>query len=156
MKLGRNLIIQDGVIHVIFRSDETKNHAAIQCVVPGFLKPYLVKYLDDVRPLLLSGNTSDAVWISQRHQAIGYGACPYLFYSIGMRLLGYPITCHTFRYSAATAILTKDPRKIKIASGVLGHDGLRTVNQFYDQSGEVGSRRVWDKMRRDILRGKGL
>ncbi len=71
-----------------------------------------------------------------------------------MRLLGYPITCHAFRHAAATASLTKDPRKIRMASGVLMHDGLRTVNQHYDLSGEAGSRRVWDKLRRDILRGK--
>jgi len=156
MKLGRNLIIGDEVIHVIFKTSETKNWSPIRCTVPGFLLPYLDKYFNDVRLSLLAGSTSDAVWIGSRHHALEYGACPYLFHSIGMRLLGYPITCHTFRHAVATAILTKDPRKIRVASGVLMHDGLRTTNQHYDLSGEAGSRRVWDKLRRDIVRGKGL
>ena len=155
MVLGRNLIIGDGVIHVIFKAEETKNWSSIRCTIPDFLKPYLFTYLYEVRPALLAGNTSDAVWIGSRHQALEYGACPYLFHSIGMRLLGYPITCHTFRHSAATAILTKDPRKIRIAAGQLMHDGLRTVNQYYDLSGEAGSQRAWENLRRDILRGRG-
>ena len=156
MSLGRNLILGDDVIHLIFKAAETKNHSPIRCTTPEFLAPYLTRYLNNVRPALLAGNRSDAVWINFRHQALEYGACPYLFHSIGMRLLGYPITCHTFRRSAATTILTKDPRKIRVAAGVLMHDGLRTVNQHYDLSGEAGSRRVWAKLRRDIVRGKGL
>ena len=156
MTLGRNLILGDGVIHVIFKADETKNWSAMRCTAPDFLLPYLYKYLNEFRPALLAGNTSDAVWIGCRHHALEYAACKYLFHSIGVRLLGYPITCHNFRHSTATAILTKDPRKIRIASGVLMHDGLRAVNQHYDLSGEAGSRRVWDKLRRDIIRGQGL
>ena len=65
------------------------------------------------------------------------------------------ITCHTFRHSVATAILTKDPRKIRVASGTLTHVSLRSVNQHYDLSGEEGSRKVWAELRRDIIRGKG-
>jgi len=84
------------------------------------------------------------------------GASTFLFDSMGRRFLGYPISCHDFRYSAATTILTKDPRNIRMASGVLSHGSLRTVNQFYDQSGDAGSRRIWGKMRRDIHRGKGV
>ena len=33
---------------------------------------------------------------------------------------------------------------------------MRVTNQHYDASGEAGSRRVWDKVRRDIIRGKGF
>ena len=155
MALGRNLIIADGVIHIVFGSHETKTHAPIRCTVPAFLVPYMLRYLNEVRPALLKGHVSDAVWIGSRHEALEDGACTYLFSEIGIRLLGYPITCHTFRHSAATAILTKDPRNIRIASGVLTHDSPRTVNQHYDLSGEQGSRRVWNRLRRDILRGGG-
>jgi integrase len=156
MALGRNLIIGDGVIHLVFSADETKNYAPVSCTLPDFIKPYLFEYLREHRTVLLGGNTSDAVWIGRTHQAMEYGACPRLFDSVGMRLLGYPISCHAFRHSAATAILTKDPRKIRMASGVLTHRSLRTVNQHYDQSGDAGNRRMWNKLRRDIVRGKGL
>lgn len=124
MALGRNLIVDEGVIHVIFTRNETKNGSAIRCTMPGFLEPYFGKYLDYYRISMLAGHSSDALWINCRHQPLGYGACPYLFSEIGMRLLGQPITCHMFRHSTATTILTKDPRKIRMAAGVLMHEGL--------------------------------
>jgi integrase/recombinase XerD len=156
MVLGRNLIIGDDVIHLVFSADETKNDFPIRCTMPEFLKPYLFAYLEEHRPVLLAGHMSDAVWINSRHKAVEYGACPYLFTSIGVRLLGYPITSHTFRHSVATTILTKDPRNVRMASGVLTHRSVNTTSQHYDLGGDIASRRVWDKLRRDIIRGKGL
>jgi hypothetical protein len=156
MTLGRNLIVEDDVIHLIFGPEETKTYTTIRWIVADFLKPYLRTYLEEHRPALLAGNTSDAVWVNWRHKAMGYGAIPYLFDAVGRRLVGFPISCHCFRHSVATAILTKDPRNIKIASGTLTHCSLRTVNKHYDLSGEAGSRKVWDKLRRDIVRGKGV
>jgi len=156
MELERNLILGDDVIHIVFTSKETKNYAPMSGVMPDFLKPYLFKWLDEHRPALLSGITSNAVWVNYRHRQLEYGASTFLFETMGKRFLGYPISCHDFRYSAATTILTKDPRNIRMASGVLSHGSLRTVNQFYDQSGDAGSRRIWGKMRRDIRRGKGV
>ena len=155
MTLGRNLIIGEGVIHLVFSAEETKNYAPIRNTLPDFLKPYLFTYLRVHRPALLAGNATDAVWINTHHGALDYDALAPLFASIGERLLGYQINCHSFRHSVATNILTKDPRKIRVASGQLGHHSVRTVNQHYDMSGDVGSRRVWDKLRRDILRGNG-
>ena len=155
MVLGRNLVIADGVIHIAFQSHETKTHAPIRCTMPAFLVPYMLRYLNEVRPVLLKGRVSDAVWIGSRHEALQDEGCTYLFTQIGIRLLGHPIACHTFRHSAATNILTRNPRDIRIASGVLTHDSLRTVNLHYDLSGEEGSRRVWNKLRRDIIRGGG-
>ena len=156
MVLGRNLIVEDGQIHLIFTARETKNYLPICAMMPDFLKPYLLKYLDEHRAALLAGRASDAVWVNERHRALRYRAMAHLFKSAGERLLGHPISCHSFRHSVATAILTKDPRKIKVAAGTLTHESLRSVNQHYDLSGEAGSRRVWDKLRRDIARGKGL
>ena len=156
MALGRSLIIGDEVIHVVFRSSETKNYAPMSGLMPEWLKPYLFTYLREHRPMLLNGKTSDAVWINGHHNALEYGASTFIFESMGIRLLGYPINCHSFRHSAATTILTRDPRNIRMAAGVLSHRSLRTTNQHYDLSGDTGSRRIWDKMRRDIQRGKGI
>ena len=143
------------MIRLIFRNSETKNHTAISWLVPDFVKPYLLRYLQEHRPALLDGGHSEYVWVSLRHKTLTYGAITHLFDSIGRRLLGYPIACHCFRHSMATTIMTKDPRKLKLVSGALTHRSLRTANQHYDLSGDAGSRRVWNKLRRNIIRGKG-
>lgn len=155
MNLGRNLIIDGEVMHVIFRHDETKNYAPIRWIVPEYLKTYLLNYLNNYRPVLLSGNVLDEVWINRRHTALKYGGLATLFDAVGRRLLGYPISCHCFRHSLATAILTEDPRKIRVASGALTHRSLRAVNQHYDMSGAAGSHRVWNELRKDLIRGRG-
>ena len=156
MVLGRNLVVEDSLIRLIFRKEETKNHTPIDWLVPDFLKPYLLTYLEAHRSPLLDGSHSSFVWVNGKHRALRYGASSHLFNSIGMHLLGYPIACHCFRHSMATCIMTKDPRKLKLVSGALTHLSLRVANKHYDLSGEAGSRRVWDKVRRDIVRGKGL
>jgi integrase/recombinase XerD len=154
-KLGRNLIIDGDVMHIIFRADETKNYSPIRWTVPDYLKPYMLTYLNECRPALLDGNVSDALWINGRHKPLQYGGLPTLFDSIGKLLLGYPITCHWFRHSMATAILTADPRKTHVAAGALSHRSRTTVNQHYDKSGDAASRLVWENLREEIVRGKG-
>ena len=156
MTLGRNLVGHDDLIRVIFRGNETKNHTPISWLAPDFLKQYLLRYLQEHRPALLEGDVSSFVWVGGRHQAIRYGAIAHLFNSVGMHLIGRPIACHCFRHSLATCIMTKDPRKLKLVSGALTHLSLRVANKHYDLSGDAGSRRVWNKVRRDIMRGKGL
>jgi integrase len=133
-----------------------KNYLPIVATMPDFLKPYLFAYRQDHRPELLAGSTSDAVWIGSRHDELNYGAIAYLFTSIGKRLLGYPINCHSFRHSTATSIMTKDPRNIGMASGVLSHREPEVVRKHYDLSGDAASRQAWEKLRRDIMRGKSL
>jgi integrase/recombinase XerD len=154
MTLGRNLVVDGDVVHLIFRAEETKNYRPIRWTVPGYLKPYLLRYLEVHRAILLDGNLCDAVWINGRHKALQYGGLPTLFNSAGRRFLGYPITCHWFRHSLATAILTNDPRKIRLAGGALSHNSIATVNRHYDMSGDAASRRVWERLRKEIVRGK--
>ena len=45
--LGRNLVIEDDPIRLIFRNSETKNHTPISWFVPDFIKPYLLRYLQE-------------------------------------------------------------------------------------------------------------
>ena len=56
MALGRNLVVEDDLIRVIFTRKETKNYTAINWLVPDFLKPYLLRYLQEHRPVLLEGD----------------------------------------------------------------------------------------------------
>ena len=109
MVLGRNLIVEGDLVRLNFKTADTKNHTPISWLLPDFIKPYLLRYLGEHRPVLLGGAHSDYVWISRRHTRLSYGAIPPLFDSIGRRLLGYPIARHCFRHSMATTMMTKGP-----------------------------------------------
>lgn len=156
MRLGRNLIVGENVTRLVFSAEETKTGHPIGFMVPHFLKSYLLAYLAEHRPALLQGATTEAVWANRRAGELGYGAAPTLFAAIGKRLLGYPIVCHDFRHAVATSMLTRDPRKIRVASGQLTHGSVSVVNKYYDHSGDAGSRHIWEKALRDIITGKML
>jgi hypothetical protein len=65
---------------------------------------------------------------------------------------GCPITAHKFRYSVATAIMARDPRRGIVAAGMLGHKGLRILTAYDDQSGDAGARGEWARIREAVLR----
>jgi len=63
-------VVEEDLIRLIYASDETKTNNPISWLVPDFLKPYLRTYLDQHRPRLLAGRSSDAVWINSGHRAL--------------------------------------------------------------------------------------
>jgi integrase len=154
MRIGNNLILGESQIKIHFEPGETKTGRPLDAVVPAFLKPYLRSYLKRHRPRLLAGHSTDALWISRHGNAFPYECMNQPFTRVGQRLLGAPITCHDFRYSVVSAQLTRDPRKLRRASSLLGHASVQSVNRYYDHSGDAGSRKVWSKLRRKVERGR--
>ena len=71
---------------------------------------------------------------------------------MGRFVFGHPITAHNFRYSVATAIVTRDPRRGIVAAGTLGHKGLWTLTEYYDQSGDAGAPSEWARIRKALQR----
>ncbi len=81
-----------------------------------------------------------------------YVGVGHAFDRIGRLVFGHPITAHMFRYSVATAIMTRDPRRGIVAGGTLGHKGLRTLTEYYDQSGDARAHSEWARIRKAIQR----
>jgi integrase len=154
MRIGHNLILGETLMKIHFDPKETKTGRPIDGLIPEYLHRYVRSYLNRHRPYLLAGRVSDALWINRAQDDLEYSGTYDVFKRIGERLLGKPIRCHDFRYSVASAQLTRDPRKLLRTSGLLGHASVQSVNRFYDHSGDVGSRQVWNKMRRDLQRGR--
>ena len=78
MALGRNLVVDNDVVHLVFTTRDTKNYVPVKATFPDFLKPYLLIYLDRHRAALLAGHQSDAVWINLYNEPLEYGAmAPY-------------------------------------------------------------------------------
>lgn len=150
IRIGEHLVIDGEVMRLTF--EQTKTAALIEAIVPVFLCRYIRNHIDHHRAVLLAGNDCNALWINHHHRALEYERLHESFARIGRLLLGRPINIHAFRYSVATAIMTRDPRRGSLAAGVLGHKGLRSVVTYYDRSGDAGARREWARIRRQLTR----
>jgi integrase len=145
IELGRHLLIDGDSMRLRF--DQTKTGEQIEAPLPPFLQPYIVCYLNQHREILLDGHTSQAFWVNGYHHGpLQPWHLPEVFRRIGIRLIGRPLSAHSLRYAVATALMTRDPRQVVVAAGVLGHRGLQTMTEHYDQSGDAGAQREWRRL----------
>lgn len=100
--------------------------------MPDLLAPYMVRYLDDIRPKLLKVSASDALWISQRARPLSPGR---MYDAIRGRVLqGFSrdMGLHDFRRAAATYIAMEFPEKAGLIPGVLQHASPEIGQQRYN------------------------
>jgi integrase/recombinase XerD len=157
IELGRHLQRLGEVYWLAFKANETKTSCAIEAPFPDELVPYLQRYLDHYRPLLLRNPNSDPahsrkLWLS----TYGRGLCENMVYRRIMELteerLGRAINPHAFRHAAATSIAFADPEHVRITKSILGHGSLTSSERYYNlaQASEA-ARRYNEQIRR--LRG---
>jgi hypothetical protein len=149
-RIGTHLTIDGDVIRLNF--EETKTSALIAAILPRYMQPYITSYLTRHREFLRRGRTTSALWVAFKDKDLDYVEVGHAFDRMGRLVFGHPITAHMFRYSVATAIMTRDPRRGIVAAGTLGHKGLRTLTEYYDQSGDAGAHSEWARIRKAFQR----
>jgi integrase/recombinase XerD len=150
IRIGTHLFVDGDVIRLNF--EETKTSALITTIVPSYMQPYITAYLTRYREFLRRGRTTSALWVAFKNKDLDYVGVGHAFDRMGRLVFGHPITAHMFRYSVATAIMTRDPRRGIVAAGTLGHKGLRTLTEYYDQSGDAGAHSEWARIRKALQR----
>ena len=153
LRYGKHLIVEVGVVRLRLDCHETKTGAGVDTLVPACLRRYILTYLQRHRPYLLSGRTSDAVWINSHDGPLGYGAITDCLKRVGLQLLGIPIDCHGFRHAIATALIVRNPRQLDVASALLTHRSTHSVNQFYDLTDRDAACRIWNRLVERVLYG---
>ena len=114
-------------------SAETKTGEPIDVPFPTELVPYLERYLDHYRTLLIGERyRGDRLWV-------GYFFKPQSPHTIGTtitectkRAFGRPVNVHLFRDCAATSIAVHDPDHVRIAAAVVGHRSFATTQRHYN------------------------
>jgi integrase len=143
LTIGKHVFIDDESIQIAFDMDEMKNDQGRLVVVPDWLDPFVRQYLDVWRPVILMGTRSDALWVGSRRGRLQYQAMYHAICRASKELLGEKLMPHSFRYGAATTILTADPGKLADAAGVLGHQNQQTVSSVYNKSGTAPAYGAW-------------
>lgn len=134
MTVSRHLDLSSGRIILDFAPEDMKDRKARRLFVPEPLAPFLRAYLDTHRPLLLSEQTSDALWISLRGRPLSQDDFTKGLALLTQREFGRALRPHAFRHIAATSIATSDPAHAGIIRDILGHATVRMAEAHYNRA----------------------
>lgn len=143
LRIGSELRKLDTEWTIKISGDQTKNGRPIEMPFPRDLVEALAFYLDVVRPVFPSSQTSDHFWLC----ALGVNRNPYWLHvritKLTERLTGSPINPHMFRTMGATLLADEAPEDLLAAADLLSHLHLSTTDRYYIRSRNLAaSRRV--------------
>jgi integrase len=148
MRIGRHIIERNGSFWITFKGEETKDGRPYEAILPNTLAPYLRKYLDIYRVILLRGKTLvgpsciDAFWVSETGTHLTQVALGGRISKHTKAEFGQSMSPHLFRDAVATEIAIHNPGHVDDACQLLGHATLATTKRHYIQANTlVASRR---------------
>jgi integrase len=131
LTVTRHLEFDAAGMNILLYSEDTKSKRAESFRVPEKLLPYLLRYLNEIRPRLLGGRHHDGLWASNKGCPLTAGR---IYDTVRERIIakfGKAMGLHDFRRAAATFIATDAPEKIGLIPGVLQHTSLDVGEQHY-------------------------
>lgn len=142
IELNKHMIRMDEVWWLTFSGAEIKTGEPYKAPLPTCLAPYIERYLETHRPALLQGAQTQAFWISNKARAMTASSLSHRIRIMTERLLGYALTPHAFRHTAATSIAIDHPELLRTTPAVLHHKSGATAERYYTMaSSTTASRR---------------
>jgi site-specific recombinase XerD len=154
IRIGKNLVANGSGFLLWFSGDEMKGRTRRGGPVPNALTPYIQRYLDLHRPILLGEENAatDLFFIS----TMGKGIDPHaLSHEIGKATffcLGRRVTVHKFRHAAASSIAREDPDHVGIVPSILGHADYATSEGYYIFADETAAYRRFEDVIERLMR----
>ena len=134
LTVSRHLEFDDAGVNILLHPADTKARRAESIRVPEQLLPYLMRYLKEIRPVLLGRSCHDGFWAS-------YQGCPLtagrLYDIVRARItakFGKAMCLHDFRRAASTFLAMDAPEKIGLIPGVLQHASPEVGERHYNLS----------------------
>jgi hypothetical protein len=143
LEIGRTFVKEGDGWAVVIPTAETKSaKEPIDFAVPPLLSPYFARYLDLVRPRLLRGARSAALWVSPKGGALGYSSFGPILARHTTRRWGIRVAPHDVRDAGATQWAISAPEQIGVARDLLGHADLRPTTRHYNRARGIEASRT--------------
>jgi integrase/recombinase XerD len=142
LTISGHLEFDDAGLNILLHPSETKAKRAESFRVPEQLLPYLMRYLNEIRPVLFGRSKHDGFWASLGGGPLSEGR----FYDIVRARVtarfGKAMGVHDFRRAASTFLAMDAPEKIGLIPGVLQHASPEVSERHYNlaRSVEAGQR----------------
>lgn len=145
LRLGENLVKFGGAYALALSETETKNHRPYERSLDAELTPFIDRYLEHYRPILLASSLSDRVWISWRGIPMSdcsiYGKiCEHT-----KRAFGRSISPHLFRDCAMTSLANENPEHVWLGMSLLHHADPRIAEKHYNLALESDAVRQYQR-----------
>jgi site-specific recombinase XerD len=141
LTVATHLIRSGDALTINLHAKDTKSGRQDSFIVPAKLAPYLVHYLDCVRPRLARCQSCSTLWVSQRGKALTADAIYQVVRRLTQHNFAEPMSMHDFRRAAATSLAIEAPDKIGLATGLLQHSKADTTGRHYNLAGSAGASR---------------
>lgn len=130
-----------------FPEEHQKTGTAIRRVVPTVLRPYLRRYLDEIRSIQATDH--DWLWIAQGGAAAGRQALYGAVREMTERGLGVALSPHRLRDCAARFVVEEMTSEVRLASVILNHRDERSTATYLEGARTVlASRKAMALMKR--------
>ena len=121
LTVNRHLEFDDAGINILLHPADTKAKRGESFRVPEQLLPYLMRYLKEIRPRLLSRSEHDGLWASYRGRPLCDGRIYDIVRSRISGKFGKSMGLHDFRRAGPTFLAMDAPDKIGLIPGMLQH-----------------------------------
>ena len=136
LRPGYELLAQPGGYRIELTAEQVKTHKPDRFDLPEALNGYIRHYLDVVRPALLAGRGSEALWIGQHGQPLGAKAlAARVFHHTGQRF-ATRFGPHRFRHALSTTAVLSAPEYPGLAAALLGISEP-VIDRHYNLAGQV-------------------
>lgn len=133
LDLGRHFTRSEEEWYVAIPGPEVKNRLPFESPLPRSLTRYIDRYLAHHRSRLLQGEHSERFFVTYEARPFSINTINHRMYLVTSRL-GYPMSAHDIRRSAATTYGEAEPQLARTIGHFLGHRGNRTSERFYNKA----------------------
>jgi integrase len=144
LAIGRSLVQVGSGWWIVLGAGDTKERRPDERPVPGFLIPYLDRYILHHRPSF--GHDGTALWVGRYGNAMTYNAVGHVITRTGLDLLGIPINPHLYRTSAASTAYVRAGGTPHLASALLNHRDPATTEAHYNRARSVSYSRKFSDL----------
>jgi integrase/recombinase XerD len=142
LTVSGHLEFDDAGVNILLHEGDTKAKRAESYRVPEQFLPYLMHYLQEIRPVLLGRREHDGFWVSYRGSTLVAGRLYDIARARVREKFGKAMCLHDFRRSAATFLAMESPEKIGLIPGILQHASPEVSERHYNlaRSAKAGQR----------------
>lgn len=132
--LERHLTKVNAAYQLAFERDEMKNGRPYTTSVDPKISPFIDRYLEHYRPILLRSGESARLWIAMGGGEIAYDSIYGIIATRTRVEFGWSLSPHLFRDCAVTSLGAENPELVWVGMSLLDHTDPRTTEKHYDQA----------------------
>jgi hypothetical protein len=141
LTISRHLEFDTAGVNILLHPEDTKAKRAESFRVDEELLPYLLHYLKEIRPRLLSGREHDGLWASYKGRPLT--ACR-IYDIVRARIterFEKAMGLHDIRRAGVTFLAMDAPEKVGLIPGILQHASPEPGERHYNLSRSVQASR---------------